>query len=144
MMSGLEGLAWFVVIALVGLGAVLIVGSRKTGPAIPPCPPYIRPRNPNVPAPGYEHLSREWVERRDQVQAAIDEQFHIAEAREDGWCDWQSPVMDASYRMRCCGCGLVHQVEFRVVEVDKREGDSFEGNIAPAEQYRVQLRMRRC
>lgn len=31
----------------------------------------------------------------------------------DGWCDWVMPVMD-DYRMKCCDCGLVHQMEFHV------------------------------
>jgi len=33
--------------------------------------------------------------------------------REDGWCDWVAPVMNG-YRMACCDCGLVHEMQFGV------------------------------
>ena len=32
----------------------------------------------------------------------------------DGWSDWLRPI-GRSYRMACCDCGLVHDLEFRVV-----------------------------
>lgn len=32
----------------------------------------------------------------------------------DGWTDWIQPRM-RSYRMSCCDCGLVHELQFRVV-----------------------------
>lgn len=35
--------------------------------------------------------------------------------REDGWCDWAQPVIKG-YRMSCCDCGLVHEMEFRLWE----------------------------
>lgn len=30
----------------------------------------------------------------------------------DGWTDWIRPAQ--GYRMGCCDCGLVHEMEFRV------------------------------
>ena len=35
---------------------------------------------------------------------------------DDGWSEWVSPTMRAGspYRMACCDCGLVHDMEFRV------------------------------
>ena len=33
--------------------------------------------------------------------------------REDGWCDWIAP--EAFYKMACCDCGLVHNLQFKVV-----------------------------
>lgn len=44
--------------------------------------------------------------------------------REDGWCDWVSPEM-AGYRMACCDCGLVHDMEFVVARVEYNEDGSF-------------------
>lgn len=35
--------------------------------------------------------------------------------RDDGWCDWVQPVV-SGYRMSCCDCGLVHNMEFRLHE----------------------------
>lgn len=39
-----------------------------------------------------------------------------------GWCEWQRPIHghgDQNYRMACCDCGLVHDMQFRV----KRNGE---------------------
>lgn len=36
-----------------------------------------------------------------------------------GWCDWQSPLHghgDHNYRMRCCDCALIHEMQFRIVD----------------------------
>lgn len=33
---------------------------------------------------------------------------------EDGWTEWIAPEPD--YRIRCCDCSLVHDVEHRVVK----------------------------
>ena len=30
---------------------------------------------------------------------------------DDGWTDWIRPLQ--GYRMGCCDCGLVHEMEFR-------------------------------
>lgn len=40
--------------------------------------------------------------------------FEIMVEREDGWCDWVHPV--PGYRMKCCDCGLVHDMEFAIVK----------------------------
>lgn len=32
----------------------------------------------------------------------------------DGWCDWIAPI--PGYRFMCCDCGLVHEMEFRIVK----------------------------
>ena len=33
----------------------------------------------------------------------------------DGWSRWVYPVMDG-YKMSCCDCGLVHDMQFRVTD----------------------------
>lgn len=33
---------------------------------------------------------------------------------EDGWSDWISPKM-TGYLMQCCDCGLIHELDFKVV-----------------------------
>lgn len=40
-------------------------------------------------------------------------QYDDYEPGPDGWCDWVHPVQ-TGYRMACCGCGLVHEVDYRV------------------------------
>jgi hypothetical protein len=74
-------------------------------------------RHPNKPAPGYE--------------------FMTPKVRKDGWTDWQIPS-PTGYQMKCCGCGLVHEVEFRTFKVEERYGP-----VLPTEDYRVQIRMKR-
>lgn len=32
---------------------------------------------------------------------------------EDGWTDWIQPVSEG-YKMSCCDCGLVHNMDFRI------------------------------
>lgn len=44
----------------------------------------------------------------------------------DGWSDWQSPVM-RHYKMACCDCGLVHNMQFRVLKVNRKVKGGFEG-----------------
>jgi hypothetical protein len=39
---------------------------------------------------------------------------------ENGWSRWVPPVM-RGYKMSCCDCGLVHDMNFRVVRVIKRK-----------------------
>lgn len=34
---------------------------------------------------------------------------------EDGWTNWIQP-RHAKYLLRCCDCGLVHEMQFRVVK----------------------------
>lgn len=40
--------------------------------------------------------------------------FKKIEANEDGWSDWELPIME-EYKMACCDCGLVHDVDFKIV-----------------------------
>lgn len=34
--------------------------------------------------------------------------------------EWQMPVMD-NYRMGCCDCGLVHNIDFKVIDENDHE-----------------------
>jgi len=35
---------------------------------------------------------------------------------EDGWSEWVYPYMD-NYKIACCDCGLVHDMELKVIRV---------------------------
>jgi len=35
---------------------------------------------------------------------------------DDEWCEWIYPHMD-DYRLACCDCGLVHQMQLKVIRV---------------------------
>lgn len=59
-----------------------------------------------------------------------------------GWCEWQAPIMKG-YLMKCCDCGLVHELEFQTfVEVDKKSNGRFEMVPLPW-PFRVLFRARR-
>ena len=65
----------------------------------------------------------------------------------DGWTQWQYPLLKG-YRMGCCDCGLVHDLEFAVVEIERHiRPDRFvigntviKGNKG---KYRIAMRARR-
>lgn len=41
------------------------------------------------------------------------DEFEIMHENDDGWSDWVHPL--PGYRMKCCDCGLVHNMEFAIV-----------------------------
>lgn len=62
-----------------------------------------------------------------------------------GWSEWEFPVMEG-YRMGCCDCGLVHDMEFRVVKVMKVDGEIKHLKATPmanGKELRVEFRARR-
>lgn len=48
----------------------------------------------------------------------------------DGWSDWCHPL--PGYRLQCCDCGLIHEMEFAIVprnaDVEMNEGED-EGHV---------------
>lgn len=63
--------------------------------------------------------------------------------REDGWTDWQFPLMKG-YRMGCCDCGLVHDMEFVIAEVSRtKKNGTFTATELPQKKYRVKFRAKR-
>lgn len=60
-----------------------------------------------------------------------------------GWTPWQYPLMK-DYRMACCDCGLVHELEFFAA---KKVTESKDGSFTVERQnrrwYRVSFRARR-
>ena len=57
------------------------------------------------------------------------------------WSEWQQPIM-RGYRMECCDCGLVHEMEFRAFVVTKDNGETFEYVNLP-DAVRVEFRVAR-
>jgi hypothetical protein len=43
---------------------------------------------------------------------------------EDGWTDWYIPggqddlASEKGYKLACCDCGLVHQIQFQIKPID--------------------------
>ena len=62
--------------------------------------------------------------------------------REDGWCDWVHPL--PGYLMKCCDCGLVHEVEVAVARpVETLPDGSYTWEDVQTPEARVMWRMRR-
>lgn len=78
------------------------------------------------------------------IPKAKKKRFKAVKVLSDGWSDWQNPTMKG-YLMKCCGCGLVHEVEFRVGRVTRThaDGKGWKGEAVPDGEYRVQIRMKR-
>lgn len=70
--------------------------------------------------------------------------YPVLKETNTGWCEWQYPEMK-KYRMACCDCGLVHTLQFAVVENTGRgpaKGE-FVFRVLPSKKLRVRLRARR-
>ncbi len=62
---------------------------------------------------------------------------------DDGYTRWITPVMDG-YKMACCDCGLVHDVDFRAVKAGRTKADgTFSITQIGKVRYRVALRVKR-
>lgn len=62
---------------------------------------------------------------------------------EDGWSRWVQPVM-TGYRMACCDCGLVHDMEFRALRKGKDQPNgAWLATKLRRDRYRVEFRARR-
>lgn len=59
---------------------------------------------------------------------------------DDGWTEWICPK-PTGYLAQCCDCGLVHEVDTRVVKYEPRPSESFEAVTDP--DLQVQWRVRR-
>lgn len=60
------------------------------------------------------------------IMKAKQKRFKKMIAGHGGWCDWQAPVMKG-YLMKCCDCGLVHELEFKTfAETKQRRGGAYE------------------
>lgn len=59
-----------------------------------------------------------------------------------GWSEWVTPIMKG-YRMQCCDCGLVHEMQFQVLEQIGPVRDDGTWSSRPFKNGRVVMRARR-
>ena len=59
-----------------------------------------------------------------------------------GWSEWQQPVMKG-YLMRCCDCGLIHEIQFKTLEQTGPANKRGEWPGKYIKNGRVELRARR-
>jgi hypothetical protein len=60
---------------------------------------------------------------------------------EDGWTDWVCPKPQG-YLMQCCDCGLIHEVDSRVVKYEPMPSEEFEVVENPNMQCQWRVRRR--
>ena len=89
---------------------------------------------------------------KDDVQTSREQQETQADCTEiapefttytpdaEGWSGWICPSPD-SYLMKCCDCGLVHELQFRVAKYEPRP--SVEHKIVDDPDTQTQFRARR-
>jgi hypothetical protein len=67
----------------------------------------------------------------------------VTEIGPGGWSDWIAPA--ESYRMACCSCGLVHDLQFQAVPVLADHGNGLwtPGEAIDRDKVRVLFRARR-
>ncbi len=74
-------------------------------------------RNTRAIAARAEAAEKERDEARAKSSDSQPEDFPPEHANEDGWSDWIHPL--AGYRMKCCDCGLIHGIEFRIDDANQ-------------------------
>jgi hypothetical protein len=57
------------------------------------------------------------------------------------WSRWINPIMD-NYLLKCCDCGLVHKMQFRVIFESKYDKKKW-ATILKDEAFKVEFRARR-
>jgi len=69
--------------------------------------------------------------------------FTKYEAGREGWSELVQPIMHG-YKLACCDCSLVHDMEFSVLRVMRHLPDgTWEAETMNPEEYRVEFRCRR-
>lgn len=63
-------------------------------------------------------------------------------ARVNQWGIWVFPTMTGRYKIACCGCDLVHNLEFQAIKVTAKDGASFRYQDLRQDRYRVKFRAR--
>ena len=92
--------------------------------------------------PAIAALKERLADPMSDVKAALADQEFILhdEENEGGWTDWICPKPD-SYLMKCCDCGLVHEMQTRVANYESRPSEDFVVSSDP--DLQAQFRVRR-
>lgn len=63
-------------------------------------------------------------------------------ANEEGYSEWETPEMKG-FKLSCCDCGLVHNMDFKVLKVTETFEDGTWNTEEPDGDYRVEFRVSR-
>jgi hypothetical protein len=72
-------------------------------------------------------LERLLREKNAHPQSAAPEFYHHVVENEGDWSEWVNPDND-SYMMKCCDCGLVHEMQFKVAKYSDGDECEFVGD----------------
>jgi hypothetical protein len=72
-------------------------------------------------------LERLLREKNARPQPAAPEFYHHVVENEGDWSEWVNPDND-SYMMKCCDCGLVHEMQFKVAKYSDGDECEFVGD----------------
>lgn len=76
----------------------------------------------------------------------LEEEMKLKQVKvnKDGWSRWEVPKMKG-YLMGCCDCGLVHEMEFKVLKRQKKttRNGYWKAEEMNPEIYRVTMRAKR-
>jgi len=59
----------------------------------------------------------------------IPSRFNIMKPKRGGWTEWIYP--DKKYYLKCCDCGLVHEMEFKAFAETRQKRGGFEVAVLP-------------
>lgn len=59
---------------------------------------------------------------KSKGMAGLKHSFESMRPVDNGWTEWVRPPV-AGYKMKCCDCGLVHELEFRAFAETKQTAD---------------------
>jgi hypothetical protein len=100
-----------------------------------------KPRNGGPIVTMYPHkVATEAAAPLRERLAQPEQEFTPHEEGDDGWSDWVCPD-PKSYLMKCCDCGLIHEVDSRVAKYEPRPSEMFE--VVNDPNLQVQWRMKR-
>lgn len=105
----------------------------------------------NLPRVGINKNNRFWPTEKEAKEYCqiLCNQWFASLAKEDGQYEpqiadtWIKPKMKG-YRMMCCDCGLIHELDFQVVKIlERRENGEIVYEVVGGHDYEIELMARR-
>lgn len=63
-----------------------------------------------------QRLGVDFATQLKKLRGTMPKVFQTEIENDDGWSDWIHPLQKPYYKMACCDCGLVHNMQFRIDE----------------------------
>ena len=94
-------------------------------------------------AKAYEEEIKQLSRRDAETVSTVEPFLQMNAVDDDGWCEWVHPL--PGYLMKCCDCGLVHELDTHIVrQIGPADAEGrWEGEVVEEPDLKVQIRMRR-